>query len=560
MAVEADVGFEIPGAAMREVVTRLKNRSEARRELSNDEIIRTSSRNLILAALAEINDLPFWASIREYVDKDFLHEFDVSIMRRGFMVPLRRSATRITVAVANPYNTVGLDYCAQEFSSREIVTIMAPFAEIEALLSQTTERIEISAEALQQAKEDAGKGSELLKFNVFKSFEEAVPETLRGVFVEALKANATDIHFACEDRRFYWKIRVHGDLGEEHPIDWDFRAMIDGLLLDLIKFPREKAPWTIDVNGRFTLITHENGKKIECRYNRHLCHHGYHVTIRLLDKSGVEPKLETMGFDPVTMRWIRWGLGLSDGITIMSGPTGSGKTTTLNAILREVWRPRYNVMTLENPVEWEIPGVIHCNIKTAEEFRKYLTAFLRADPDIILVGEIRDQDSAELALEASRTGHQVFTTVHANSAIDILDRLRDFNIARADIGNQVRLLCAQRLVKLICEECAISEEVSERTRETFNLPPDLTMLKKRNETGCSRCFQGVKGRRAVLELLPIDREISKLIVKNEMTLLELEKCVREKYNLKSLSQYALDMLRAGETDIEGAQDVINLGW
>ena len=203
-----------------------------------------------------------------------------------------------------------------------------------------------------------------------------------------------------------------GDIGDKVEIPMKLKDRLDAFLLNLMKLPTEIRNTAPGISGRFTISYFH--RPIDIRYERHRTYRGYHVTMRLLDKSNINVTLGkgTLAFDDETMFALNKVMKIPAGIIVMSGPTGSGKSTTLNAILRELNRPDVNILTLENPVEDEVPGITHCDLKSPKEFKPMIASFMRSDPDIILMGEVRDIESAELAIEAAVTGHKVLTTIH----------------------------------------------------------------------------------------------------------------------------------------------------
>ncbi|WP_256199738.1 GspE/PulE family protein [Verrucomicrobium spinosum] len=302
------------------------------------------------------------------------------------------------------------------------------------------------------------------------------------------------------------------------------------------------------------------------RYERHRTYRGYHVTMRLLDKTHLEARLGmgTLAFDEETLFELEKAMAVPTGIIVMSGPTGSGKSTTLNAMLRELNRPEDNILTLENPVEDEIPGVTHCDLRDSSEFKPMITSFMRSDPDIILMGEVRDRESAELAIEAAITGHKVLTTIHTPRASQIIERFEQLGMERWKIAQTLKAACAQRLVKLLCPACREKQTgLSEREVRLFQLDPawlQRTVYTHRKE-GCPECKgRGYAGRTAILEILPISPRIGDALAKGQITPFELEQAIRKESNLPSLRDNGLKLLEAGRTDMDALRKVLDLTY
>lgn len=559
-----NLGFELPESVVSEMVAFLRTKKPAVANKNAVEILRACPRNEVLAALAACNGLPFVPGIAACVQSDLLAHFDLSVLRRGMMVPVCLTDTRLTIAIANPFETSGHNYCEQHYSSHEIVVVLSPMSEIEEIMGASESTVSQKDIDVLENYGD-GTGHELAEFCLGVPENETVRDLLRDIFNRAIAMQASDVHFFTEAERFFYKYRVHGDLTRDVPLELKLQRPIDAVMLHLVGRSPEDGRREIGVDGRLVLV-HGSGRKINCRYVRHRSIHGWKAVLRILDKSRLEPRLGvgTLVFDDETLFQLRRAIKMSDGILIMSGPTGSGKSTTLDAMIREVFDPRYNIVTLENPVEQEVPGVCHCDMQNNEEFPLYIRALMRADPDIIQIGEVRDPDSAALAVEAAITGHQVFTTIHTPSAAEILDRMAQLGIARPDLARTLRLLCAQRLLKTVCQNCATTEEITVQDMRMYGLEPaDVgKMIKRHSPNGCTKCNNlGYSGRIAVMELLPIDREASEQIVQNNISALGLEVFIRARNPaLKSLQTQGRELLLSGKTDAAALLDVINMGY
>jgi type II secretory ATPase GspE/PulE/Tfp pilus assembly ATPase PilB-like protein len=587
--IDLGLGFPIPsGQAEQELIHALREHNPGKANLSAPELLRSVTREEVFAALAEVNNLPFLPGLTRQADSELLLQFDALAIRRAQMIPIQLTPQRVQVAIANPYNTAARDYLAQHFAEHEHVFLLVTSTEIEAALETLAHTSTVSREAIDQM-ELMDTRTEVKDFLLAEKYPEVVPEVMRGVFLDAVQRQASDIHIITGAETFYYSVRVNGDLQRPVPIDVRLMPRVDAYLLSLVNLEREMAISQIGLSGRFALVL-TSGRRIDCRYERHRTFRGYHVTIRLLDKSRVEPRLGVGGLafedrsehiDAVTsasavvldsgvdeqerfpvLTHLRRAMELSDGIIIISGPTGSGKSTTLTAMLREVAKPRYCVLTLENPVEYEIPGVVHCNMLDNAEFGSYIRSFMRSDPDIILMGEVRDKASAELAVEAAMTGHQVFTTVHTNSAAEILNRFTQLGIERSDIARTVRLMCGQRLVKVLCRHCANKTALSGEAAQLYSIPQQFVgrEVGVPREGGCGECGgTGFSGRKALLEVLPIDRAIGALIVSGASAY-EVEAKIRARYRVSSLKEQGLEMLLSGQADLEAIKDVVNLSY
>jgi type II secretory ATPase GspE/PulE/Tfp pilus assembly ATPase PilB-like protein len=288
--------------------------------------------------------------------------------------------------------------------------------------------------------------------------------------------------------------------------------------------------------------------------------------MRLLDKGHINVTLGkgTLAFDDETMFELYRVMKIPAGIIVMSGPTGSGKSTTLNAILRELNRPEVNILTLENPVEDEIPGVTHCDLKSAAEFKPMISSFMRSDPDIILMGEVRDRESAELAIEAAVTGHKVLTTIHTPRASQIIERFEQLGLERWKIAQTLKAACAQRLIKVLCPYCKEpADGISGDDRRIFNLGDEWAEIPtfKAHTDGCQECRNtGYSGRTAILEIIPITPKVSDQLSKGEITPYELEIRILEEGILPNLRRNGLRLMKDGKTDLNAISKVIDMTY
>lgn len=401
-------------------------------------------------------------------------------------------------------------------------------------------------------------------FDVTTDYAEPMAQLVATIMADAVRTRASDVHFKVEKESFYYAFRCDGDIGNKVDIPMKLKDRLDAFLLNLMRLPTEIRNTAPGISGRFTISYFR--RPIDIRYERHRTYRGYHVTMRLLDKSNINVTLGkgTLAFDDETMFALNKVMKIPAGIIVMSGPTGSGKSTTLNAILRELNRPDVNILTLENPVEDEVPGITHCDLKSLKEFKPMIASFMRSDPDIILMGEVRDIESAELAIEAAVTGHKVLTTIHTARASQIIERFEQLGMERWKIAQTLKAACAQRLVKLLCPYCKEpTHGVEEFERKTFSLDDSWATIPVyvARQGGCQECRNtGYNGRTAILEIIPITPKISDMLAKGEMSPYELEMKVAEEGVLPSLRRSGLRLLRDGKTDLIAVSKVIDMTY
>ncbi len=548
----------------RRIMGELAGHDPSYAELAQDQVPNRVTRYSFMAAVAKINGLPFFPKVAEFCDASLHGACDSTVMTRGFFAPLCMSGQdKLIVAVANPWSPLAEEYLAPRFPDLEIVKIVTLASEIaRAIESVATNNGPSRSELEAIDVEDLDDG--IHDFDVTTDYSEPMAQLVATIMADSVRTRASDIHFKVEKETFYYAFRVDGDIGDKVEIPMKLKDRLDAFLLNLMKLPTEIRNTSPGISGRFTISYFH--RPIDVRYERHRTYRGYHVTMRLLDKSNINVTLGkgTLAFDDETMFALNKVMKIPAGIIVMSGPTGSGKSTTLNAILRELNRPEVNILTLENPVEDEVPGITHCDLKSAKEFKPMIASFMRSDPDIILMGEVRDLESAELAIEAAVTGHKVLTTIHTPRASQIIERFEQLGIERWKIAQTLKAACAQRLVKLLCPYCKEpSVGVSELDRKTFSLDEswaDIPIFVAK-QGGCQECRNtGYSGRTAILEIIPITPKVSDLLSKGQMTPYELEVKIAEEGVLPNLRRSGLRLLREGKTDLAAVSKVIDMTY
>ncbi len=521
------------------------------------------SRLSFMAAIAECSGLAFLPRIAEFCTPELLEKCSASMMTRGRFVPIMVNNDKLLVGLANPWNTTYEGYLNQLFPDYEIEPVVTISPEVgKAIESGLTSNEPTDSEL--QAIEVEEEVEEIRDFDITQEYEEPIIQLVATIMAKAVKKRASDIHFKVEKDSFYYSLRVDGDLGAKTELPMKLKDRLDAYLLNLMKLPTELRNTAPGISGRFTVSYFK--RSIDIRYERHRTYRGYHVTMRLLDKGNIEVTLGkgSLAFDEETIFELYRAMQVPAGIIVMSGPTGSGKSTTLNAILRELNRPEVNILTLENPVEDEIPGVTHCDLKSAKEFKPMISSFMRSDPDIILMGEVRDYDSAELAIEAAVTGHKVLTTIHTQRASQIIERFEQLGIERWKIAQTLKAACAQRLAKILCPHCKLDVHgISDHDRRVYNLGEEWSEadICEASPNGCPECrFSGYAGRSAILEIIPINPKLSDQLSKGEISPFDLEQIVLDQGALPSLRRSGLRLLREGKTDLKSLSKVIDMTY
>ena len=557
-------GMSFNDLISRRIMAALANHDPSYAELAHDQVPNRVTRYSFMAAVAKINGFPFFPKVAEFCEGELHACCDPTVLTRGFFTPLCISGgDKLIVAVANPWSPLPDEYLAPRFPNLELVKIVTLASEISRAIESVATSNGPSRSEL-EAIDVEDLDDHIRDFDITTEYHEPMAQLIATIMADAVKIRASDIHFKVEKDSFYYCFRVDGDIGDKVEIPMKLKDRLDAFLLNQMKLPTEIRNTTPGISGRFTISYFH--RPIDIRYERHRTYRGYHITMRLLDKSHINVTLGkgTLAFDEETLFELARVMKIPAGIIIMSGPTGSGKSTTLNAILRELNRPEVNILTLENPVEDEVPGITHCDLKSPKEFKPMISSFMRSDPDIILMGEVRDLESAELAIEAAVTGHKVLTTIHTARASQIIERFEQLGIERWKIAQTLKAACAQRLVKLLCPYCKEPQKgITELDRRTFNL--DETWANSpvfaAKSGGCQECRNtGYSGRTAILEIIPITPKISDQLSKGEISPYELEIKIQQEGKLPNLRRSGLRLLRDGKTDLNAVSKVIDMTY
>jgi general secretion pathway protein E len=330
---------------------------------------------------------------------------------------------------------------------------------------------------------------------------------INGVISQAIKSRASDIHFEPYEANFIVRYRIDGILQEVLIQDARLSAPIISRLKIIARL--DIAERRKPQDGRVSLSL--GSKKVDVRVSTLPSSYGERIVLRLLDKQASQINIEDLGLPETILSTYQRALQFPEGIILVTGPTGSGKTTTLYAGLQHISDTSQNILTVEDPIEYTLPGIgqTQVNPKAGYDFASGLRSILRQDPDIVMVGEIRDIETAKIAIQASLTGHLVLSTVHTNSAIGAIARLRDMGIESYLLASSLRLVIAQRLVRRLCQNCKEPIDTSYAIKEKFHLSSNAITFKG---VGCSDCNQsGFKGRIALTEAISITDQLKKMI-------------------------------------------------
>ena len=410
--------------------------------------------------------------------------------------------------------------------------------EIETMQENSTEEVE----------EDISLTDFLRTSSDILTSEESAPviKFVNALFYQAVKKRASDIHIEMHEHKGEVRFRIDGMLTKNADLD----KKIVGLIVSRIKVISnlDISEKRIPQDGRTQIKI--AGEVLDIRVSILPTFYGERVVMRLLMQSSQIPPIEDLGFNEEILGDVKKLLRSSHGIILVTGPTGSGKTTSLHSFLREVEAPHKNLITVEDPVEYKSEKIsqIQVNEKVGLTFAAALRSILRQDPDVVMIGEIRDEETAAIAVRAALTGHLVFSTLHTNSAAATISRLADMKIEPFLISSSLLGILAQRLVRILCSECKEEDELAEEFSVDYNIPMGSVIYKA---CGCKSCnYTGYAGRRSIGELLVMDDNVKELLktTTDEHTI----KTALEKEGLKTIAYQLRQMLLAGETSLDEA--------
>ncbi len=470
--------------------------------------------------------------------------------RRYQVIPLSKHLNSLTAACIDPLNVVMLDNLTKLIEG-EVNLVVVTKADIEKAINEFYGKRDFLQEAVGASYQpvDGFEGivqkDERLSLDdlIAKAEEAPVVKLAELIIKQAIEDRASDIHIEPFENRMTIRYRIDGLLYETPPpAKQMFLALVSRIkILSKLDIAEKRLPQ----DGGFSVKI--KNKLIDLRVSTIPSIYGEKVVIRILDKSRISLKLEEFGLEPDVLEQVKKAINSPYGLIFLSGPTGCGKTTTLYAILENIKSPRKNILTLEDPVEYRLDGINQVQIKPqiGLTFAAGLRAFLRQDPDIILVGEVRDLETAEICARAALTGHLVLSTIHTNDAVSVIVRLIDIGIEPFLLAPSLRLVVAQRLIRKLCPECKQAYHPTAEEIKGLKAKPKLLYKSK----GCDKCNNtGYRGRTGIYEILPVNEQIRELISKNA-TDTTLKQTVRQ-MGIRSLMEDGMLKVAEGITSME----------
>lgn len=480
------------------------------------------------------------------------------------VVPVSRLENKLFLAMADPLNVLAVDDVRRITKLEVSPLIASEKAIIDKLNHVDSARSGSMEDIIKDAAKQQAAESEEVDENVVvsreameevnldqlaASSEEApVIKLANLILVQAVKDHASDVHIEPFEKTLRLRYRVDGVLMDATPPPKQMQLALASRfkIMSSLDIAERRLPQ----DGRMRIRV--GGKDYDLRVSIMPTVHGEKIVLRLLDKSNLSASIDKLGLDSETFQQVKTAIEAPHGLILVTGPTGSGKTTTLYSALNELNNPIYNIITVEDPVEFQVPGINQVPVKKeiGLSFASALRSILRQDPDIIMIGEIRDTETAEIAVEAALTGHQVLSTMHCNDAPGAIARLDDMGIAPFLISSSVILACAQRLMRRICSHCKEPVTYPSKMYQDLSIDPSIfdgvTLYRGR---GCERCKNsGYSGRMAIIEAMTVSDELRKLIIARANSR-EMGK-VAIGQGMRTLRMVALDRVRDGVSTLE----------
>ncbi|HDL77872.1 MAG TPA: secretion system protein E [Lentisphaerae bacterium] len=509
------------------------------------------------AALAEYLDMPP-INLRHFsVDEGLLNILPKETMSMHMVIPVMRMKDRLMVALGDPFDVVAVDEL-HAITGLEIVPMVAPETQVTEYLQRFVQE---STEGLEEILKDVEEADEVelgqeqqedmsLDEMLQKAEDAPVIRIVNSILVEGIRKRASDIHIEPLEKSLRLRYRVDGVLYESPSPP----KQLQGAITSRIKIMGnlDIAERRVPQDGRFKIRA--LGREADIRLSVLPTIHGEKIVMRILDKSALAPNVAALGLDQLAYERLMYAIKQPHGMILVTGPTGSGKTTTLYSCLQELNDPGVNIITVEDPVEYQLPGInqVQTHAAVGLTFASALRSILRQDPDIVMVGEIRDSETAQIAIQAALTGHLVLSTLHTNDASGAVARMLYMGIEPFMIASAVIMAQAQRLFRKLCPACKREREIPVDVLRVNRLDPEeFAGVTFYEPVGCPKCNGiGFKGRGALMEILLMSDAVRDLVLRNADSAAIREKAIEE--GMVTLRNAGLQRVKEGVTSIEEA--------
>ena len=507
--------------------------------------------NQILRALEKQYGVPGVDLSQIDIERETLNLVGRDFCEKHNIIPISKAGTTLVVAFADTTNIEVRDQL-RFLTKCKIQPVLATDLSIANAIDKFFTAFNQQSANFSDAGEDEI-GVETTSKNVEmvdQEIDAPIVKFVNGILLESIRRRASDIHFEPFEKIFRVRFRVDGSLLEIASTSASNGPAICARIkiMSKLDIAEKRRPQ----DGRLKIKLQKDGKEMDFRVNSVPVMWGEKIVMRLLDKSNLQLDMTKLGFEEDDLKLFKKCVNMPQGMVLITGPTGSGKTTTIYSALAELNKPDVNISTAEDPIEFNLEGInqVQMNPDIELNFSTALRAFLRQDPDVIMVGEIRDLETAEIAFKAASTGHLVVSTLHTNDAPSTVIRLTEMGIAPYLITSTVNLIVAQRLVGKICESCKEPIQVPENTLLDLGVSrTDIPRFKLMKGKGCATCNNtGIKGRLAIYELLPMTEKMKEAILRGA-TAGELRKLTKE-MGMRTLRRSGLLKLARGQTTID----------
>ncbi|GEM_PF-42111 len=511
--------------------------------------------SVLLDVLAEDAGVGVFDSKNVSYDSDLLKMFDKNVARKLSALPVYQRDNEYFFAMSDPQDVVALDTIRRHLPRG---ARLRPLLTSPAEISEAIDTAYGYASSIKQILSELEEGEvveDLTTLDEKDMFSHPIVRLVNALVFDAVKMGVSDLHFEPEENFVRLRYRLDGVLFTSqtlHKQHWNGIAQRLKIMSQM-----DIADKISPQDGRFNLEV--AGREADFRVSSLPTVHGENIVLRVLDKSASIMPMEALGFSEENREKIRKVQAKPEGIIIVTGPTGSGKTTSLYSMLNEINDVEVNIQTLEDPVEYSLPMIRQTHVREGVlEFADGIKALLRQDPDIIFIGEIRDKTTAEMALKAAMTGHQVYTSLHTNDSFGALPRLLDLGLKPGMLAGAIVAVFAQRLARRLCSDCKQpwTPNDEERALLGFEEGDALPEMFSANPEGCPKCAHGYKGRVALVEILTFDNELNDLVARSA-PMYDLRKMADEK-GFKSMADDALLKIKDGLTDIAAVSKVVDL--
>jgi len=508
--------------------------------------------------LAKRYNVPYIDLSSRPIDRELVQSFPVDFLHRSNFIPFEKNENTVKIAIADPSDIATIDAIESHLGMEVEVYATTRRAIHEALRkSETAQQVLRNATEgfiMQVVEKESGEEEEIISVETLADKDGSIIKLVNSVIFTAVQKRASDIHLESREEGMIVKYRIDGVLSEAmEPVDKKFQSSIISRIK--VMSDLDIAERRVPQDGRFRLKIKD--KTIDFRISIMPSIYGENAVIRILDKEMIteaisELRLDLLGFSDEVLKNFNKYITQPYGMVLVTGPTGSGKTTTLYAALTEIFSIEDKIITIEDPVEYQIEGItqIPVNEKKGLTFARGLRSILRHDPDKIMVGEIRDPETAQIAIQSALTGHLVFTTVHANNVFDVIGRFLHMKVDPYSFISALNCILAQRLVRILCSKCKAPVKYSSKQLVESGLNPQKYRGTVFYEArGCSECYDnGYKGRTAIAELLELSDEIREMILAKK-PLSEVKKRAKDE-GMVFLREVGMDKVLEGITSLK----------